>query len=303
MYNLIVGSNDGSLPRRFEYFSGAVEPVSNEPVDADFFIGIPTLVIPELGDPSAPQVARIGGIRSIDAAANRINFDFVPDVSLAPIPSRLVVENARAFGFDPELGEKGYRPWELHRTHWVVKDVDLYEGACRIFGSSSVGLTRACTDFESILLEQNTHAEEAFSKARTHADTAPADAVLRANMALESIVKTIAEDKRIGMPKVDNWSSSKLVKELVNRLGLAAGGDVPKEVKTISTSLMGLADAVAVLRSDRTDAHGKVGSAYMIDDPLWAELVVNASATLGLFLWRYYKLRLGPATGDGNSDE
>ena len=36
-------------------------------------------------------------------------------------------------------------------------------------------------------------------------------------------------------------------------------------------------------------AHGKAPGGYVVDDPLWAETVVNCTATLGIFLWRLFE--------------
>ena len=52
-----------------------------------------------------------------------------------------------------------------------------------------------------------------------------------------------------------------------------------------------------------SSAHGKLQSEYIVDDPLWAGLVVNTSATLGLFLWEYYEKKYRPALEKGTEDE
>lgn len=292
---IVVGARDDWIPRgRFEFFTVTEATGHRGSFDESFFTGLPALLLPEIGLTGADQTARVGEITSITSTNQGITFKFKQSEKIVPIPSYLVVEHASELGIDPDGGQGSYRPWELHRTHWAVKDVDLCEVLCGVLGGESLGIIGVVAGFETILQEQNECMARTLGRAREDVRRAPADAVLRANAALEGIVKTIAEDERVGMPNTGNCSSTKLVKDLVDRLGLAAGDFSPKEVKTIAGSLRSLADAVNSLRSDNTDAHGKMEGDYLIDDPLWAELVINSTATLGLFLWRYYRLKVPP---------
>ena len=63
----------------------------------------------------------------------------------------------------------------------------------------------------------------------------------------------------------------------------------PQEVKTLAAQLRSLGSSIDNLRSDKSTAHGKAPGEYVVDDSLWAETVVNASATLGIFLWKLYE--------------
>jgi hypothetical protein len=72
--------------------------------------------------------------------------------------------------------------------------------------------------------------------------------------------------------------------------------------------LRSLGKTLEDLRSDKTIVHGKTDGDYIVDNPLWAEFVINTAATLGLFLWRYYENKYKPAkksegTESINSDE
>lgn len=41
--------------------------------------------------------------------------------------------------------------------------------------------------------------------------------------------------------------------------------------------------------TDKSMAHGKAPDGYVVNNPLWAETVVNCTATLEIFLWRLFE--------------
>ena len=75
------------------------------------------------------------------------------------------------------------------------------------------------------------------------------------------------------------------MKQLVSDCDASA----PREIKTLASQLRGLGSTIDDLRSDKSTAHGKADGDYVIDDGLWAEALVNATATLGLLLWRLHE--------------
>ncbi|MER7420845.1 hypothetical protein ABT346_29370 [Micromonospora peucetia] len=120
MYNLLVGFPDGTAfgGRMVEHTDDAVRAyvAPSGRVDTSRLINLPTLVMPELGD-REPQVARVGHIENLMLSGSDYRFRFVPNPLVAEIPLARVEELAQ------HLGITG---WELTRTHWAVKDVDLY---------------------------------------------------------------------------------------------------------------------------------------------------------------------------------
>ena len=121
MYNLIVGAINGTVgvDRMLEHTDEGV--VGNlRPggvLDASSLLGLPTLVIPETGDTSVPQVARVGSIVSLTRAGRDFRYEFTPNPKIPEIPSSQIEVAAHAL----QVGD-----WEFHRSHWAVKDVDLY---------------------------------------------------------------------------------------------------------------------------------------------------------------------------------
>ena len=98
-------------------------------------------------------------------------------------------------------------------------------------------------------------------------------------------------------------SLTRLTNFIVREFGFDDNTKCPKELITIAGQLRGLGKAIDDLRSDKSSAHGKNHNDYVVDDPLWASFTVNASASLGLFLWEYYEKKYRPALEKGTEDE
>ena len=54
---------------------------------------------------------------------------------------------------------------------------------------------------------------------------------------------------------------------------------------------MAINQAIEKLRSEKTNFHGKTTDDYLINDSIYTYFVVNAVATVGLFLNSYYKTK------------
>ena len=85
-----------------------------------------------------------------------------------------------------------------------------------------------------------------------------------------------------------------LIKSITKAFKLTTEVGMPDEIKTISTSLVGACKAIEDLRSGKTIFHGKMDTNYLISEPLYAYLVVNAVSTVGLFLLNFYKKKYPP---------
>lgn len=126
MYNLLVSSggwadNRDSIARSrlFEYtdkaWSDRLAP--NGILNAARLVRFPALLMPELfGD--EPQYARVGVLRRIDERGSSVTVEYDWDEILAPIDCDVVASLA------DELHIEGL---EFSRTHWAIKDVDLYK--------------------------------------------------------------------------------------------------------------------------------------------------------------------------------
>lgn len=122
MYNLIMGFRDTGIfhATRFgEYTQDAIKAYMypNGIAEPSRVTNLPTLVMPEIGDRTSIQVARVGNIEGLALSGNELRFRFVPSPSIPDIPSNRIQDAAAHLGITD---------WEFSRTHWAVKDIDLY---------------------------------------------------------------------------------------------------------------------------------------------------------------------------------
>lgn len=121
MFSLLVGLNDGlvSQSRLFEYTDDALKAHLSSDYPASLQL-LPALAMPEIGDDRFEQVARVGTITSLRPSGSDHRFTFVPNTNLDPISSSAIQEMATKLDVRPGS-------WEFSRTHWAVKDVDLFQ--------------------------------------------------------------------------------------------------------------------------------------------------------------------------------
>lgn len=126
MYNLLIGLTRGEVgaDRLLEYTVDEVRqyiaPAAGKArgeVKVDRLLNLPTLLMPETGFDDEPQIARVGHVTNVKKSRYGYTFTFVPNPAIAPIPSPRIEAAAAAL----EITD-----WEFHRTHWAVKNVDLY---------------------------------------------------------------------------------------------------------------------------------------------------------------------------------
>ena len=133
-----------------------------------------------------------------------------------------------------------------------------------------------------------------FEKAFRNVETDPSLAIGLANSALESIIKEILKDSRINVTWGEKETLTKLIGNICKAFGLQSNENLPKEIKTLASSLINAGKAIEDLRSDKTEFHGKTDGDLMIKDAVYAYFVVNATTTVGLFLLNFYKSNYPP---------
>ena len=79
-----------------------------------------------------------------------------------------------------------------------------------------------------------------------------------------------------------------LVCELLKEFQLFPNSKIPKEINTISSSLLSASQSIEKLRSEKTTVHGKTDDDYIIEDPIYTYFIVNSVTTIGLFLNSFY---------------
>lgn len=132
MYNLLVGFREGTAiaSRVLEHtVDGVRARVAPQGVpDERLLMGLPTLVMPEIGQGDA-EFARIGQIVDLIRQGGTYTYRFVPDPNVAPVSLETLLANAERWGIDE---------FEFYRTHWAVKDVDLYASLWSTVAGSSM---------------------------------------------------------------------------------------------------------------------------------------------------------------------
>jgi hypothetical protein len=91
-------------------------------IDYDALMRIPAAFMQESGGSRADQVVRIGSVFRATPAGQEVILEYVADPS---IPS-FTNENFEALATD-----LGIDSWEFSRTHWAVKDADLFRSLIR----------------------------------------------------------------------------------------------------------------------------------------------------------------------------
>ncbi len=150
------------------------------------------------------------------------------------------------------------------------------------------------TDYKDV----NLIFDEAFKK--VYED--PSHSIALANSALETVIKRICQDEQI--KKIEGKKSLyKLMQHILKSFKYFPTQTEDEYIRNIGSSILNIAKNIEDLRSNCTkEAHGRLKEDYIIDDPLYAQLFVNTSATLGLFLLNFYEKKF-PKQKDTTYDE
>ena len=112
-----------------------------------------------------------------------------------------------------------------------------------------------------------------------------------ANSALERIIKKICSDSSIdGCNSKDTLY--KLASHILKQFNFFQDKSLNTNIRNIGSGLLNASQAIENIRSNNTEAHGTEDE--IISDPLYAMLVVNSVATVGLFLLNYYEKHYQP---------
>ncbi|WP_417699246.1 hypothetical protein [Pseudoalteromonas lipolytica] len=127
MYNLLVkgggwsdSRDDMDTSRIFEYTENYVSQSFNLGTDIDLekLTKFPCIFMQETWHDGSQQNARVGSIISAVKTGNTVKLEYAFDNSIPPMTNEQIKE---------VQGEFGIADFEFSRTHWAVKDIDLYK--------------------------------------------------------------------------------------------------------------------------------------------------------------------------------
>jgi len=156
-------------------------------------------------------------------------------------------------------------------------------------GVETPGFIPSIPKFRNTLKDEYKAPSVAFESAFKQIETSPDQAISLANSTLEGIIKQILNDNRIETKLDSNQTLNKLTESILKEFELYPNSDLPKEIKTIGSSLLNINKNIEKLRSEKTNSHGKLEEHYIIDNSLYAYFIVNSIATVGLFMDSFYK--------------
>lgn len=144
--------------------------------------------------------------------------------------------------------------------------------------------------FKNTIKSDYKTAYDTFARAYKQIETDPSIALGLANSALESIIKEILKDERISSKIKGTETLYRLTTIILKEFGIADPKH-PREIKTISSSLLSINQSIEKLRSEKTDFHGKTSDDILITDTVYTYFVINCISTVGLFLNSYYNTK------------
>lgn len=175
-------------------------------------------------------------------------------------------------------------------------------------GVETPGILPCIPVMKNILNQNNSNAYTNFKRAIKNVYDSPDQSVTLAASTLEGVIKTILT-RLTPDDQVDRLTLSKLTGKVVRRLIGKCNPSTPEEIKNLASGITKTNQAISELRNNKSVAHGKAQGEHVIDDALWAETVVNATATVGMLLWRLFERRqnrnseIAPPSGKIDSND
>ena len=148
------------------------------------------------------------------------------------------------------------------------------------------GMIYSVAEIKGVLSRKYEDVGRTFEKAHEKIYSEPSMAIIMANSALERIIKKICSDHSIdGCNSKDTLY--KLALHILKQFNFFPDKNLNTNIRNIGSGLLSASQAIENIRRNNTEAHGTEDE--IISDPLYAMLVVNTVATVGLFLLNYYE--------------
>lgn len=188
------------------------------------------------------------------------------------------------------INQKNNQEIDLNATLHSMDGELIFQIAVDL-GLEVPGLIYSVAEIKGILVEKYEDAASTFAKAHDKIYSDPSTAILMANSALERIIKKICTDKEIAgyNPKDTLY---KLTTHILRQFNFLPDKNSNLQIRNLGSGLLTAAQAIENLRSNHTEAHGVDGE--LVGDPIYAMLILNSVATIGLFLLKHYEKHYKP---------
>lgn len=190
---------------------------------------------------------------------------------------------------------------DLFRTLEGIKDDELIIKIAIDLGLSVPEIIYGVPEIKGILADRYEDASSTFEAAYQKVSVEPKISVVMANSALESIIKKICKDGNLKNCD-SNDTLYKLACHILKEFEYFPDKNLNERIRNIGSGLMKVVQGIEQIRSVNTDvSHGKLKEDYLIDDELYSKFIINATATVGLFLINFYEKKYEHS--DGANDE
>ena len=294
MYNLFVTTKAGQWKKNIcEYLSDRVinkveytdpsvarlfSPLSQNAFDQ--LMKYPCLFMYETG---FGRGARIGKLTGIRVREPNIRIGYKIESSIKTIPT------SKIFKLKLELDIEEY---ELSRTHWALKDIDLLailktagcisEDDINKFNGDLIGGSH-----KEVLNSLGTSDINAFlEKSLQRITDDPEGAITSSRSLLETVCKQILDKLVISYDEKSDLPS--LYKKVALNLNLAPSTETTEPIRRILGGGFNIVEGLGTLRNKMGDAHGR-GLETIRPDIKHARLTVNLAATISAYLLETYE--------------
>lgn len=200
----------------------------------------------------------------------------------------------------------GYN-WENFTIYFLDEKIDLSKTLHQMpsdllikiaidLGIDTPGFLPTIPTFKNVLRDHNQNAFLSFERAIKNVNENPDEAISLANSTLEGIIKTILSDERFAdIPYNSRDTLYDLTQDILKRFKMYPGTHQEiDEIRKIGSGLLTACQNIENLRSTKTKSHGKTHKDYIIKETLWANFIVNAVTTIGLFLSEFFEKKYKP---------
>ena len=303
MFNLLVkaggwdnlGQDCIDRDRLFEYTAQhlASRFEADGEIDAVALRQLPTLLMPEtwkyFGD---DQLARVVTITDLQIHRDVVTISYVFDIEIPPLVTDTIVERLTS--------KWGLGRFETTRTHWAIKDGDLYRSLIPILVEDATTSTTTSDATSSELpldhLRNSSSIEEHLARINPND---PPQAISACKSLIEATIKHVLEE--LGEHYDERADIPSLTKQVQRSLKVHPDTIAPtvkgrETIVRILGSLSQVSVGVAELRNEYGMDHGRTRSSRGLD-PRHSGLAFGAAQTLCRFLLETLALRQSGGQG------